>query len=58
MKSRLESMRVMPVIEEELLDSADAHRQREETHEVDEDQLRIETFVSDQEAIGASTYTQ
>ena len=51
-------MRVMPVIEEELLDSADAHRQREETHEVDEDQLRIETFVSDQEAIGASTYTQ
>jgi hypothetical protein len=37
MKSRLESMRVMPVIEEELVDSAEAQAHRVENHEVDED---------------------
>ena len=36
MKSRLESMRAMPIIEEELVDSADAHRHREDNNEVDE----------------------
>lgn len=47
MKSRLESMRQMPVIEEELTDSVEVHKLRERDHKIDEDQLRMETFVSD-----------
>ena len=50
-------MRQMPIIEEELADSVEVQRLREATHEVDDDQLRIETFVSQQREMEISHMT-
>jgi len=57
MKSRLESMRQMPTIEEELADSVEVRRRREASHEVDDDQLRIQTFVSEDRELQQSQMT-
>lgn len=47
----------MPIIEEELADSVEVQRRREASHEVDDNQLRIETFVSQQRGMETSQIT-